>query len=361
MAGSPLKIGIIGCGAIHSTHAQAIQNIDGAELVGFYDIVPQAADQAAEKFGTMAAKTLADLFDRCDAVTLCVPSGLHHELAIAAAKAGKHVLSEKPIDIQIGAAKSMVTACRQANVKLGVVSQHRCAQDVIRLKNLVQEGAFGRIIGGEMYNKWYRSQDYYDSGDWRGTWALDGGGCLMNQGVHYVDLLQWIMGGVKAVTAITTTDAHQRIEVEDSAYVLVEFTNGAHGVIIGSTCVYPGMAERIEVHGLFGSAILEADRLKFLKIDAEGSQMGKYGDGINSHPTTKIELVQSDRADGSASGDPSAIWGNQHQLQIEDFVHAIWDDRDPMLNGEEALKPLEIILAIYESGRHGGKRIELAP
>lgn len=357
---NPLRIAVVGCGAIHSTHCDAINQIEGAKLVAVVDEVPERAQKASEAFGVPGLVSLEPIWDEIDAVHVCVPSGLHHVIAVEAAKHGKHVLCEKPIDISVNSADAMVKACRTAGVKLGVISQHRFASDVRKVRDAAQSGTMGRLLAGDMVNKWYRSQAYYDSGDWRGTWGLDGGGCLMNQGVHYVDLLQWIMGGVKRVQAQTRTIAHQRIEVEDIANVLVEFQNGAVGVIQGSTCAYPGLAERIEVHGLYGSAILEADRLKLWKVDAEGSQLGLYGDGVDQQPTPKVEMhVHDGPGSGTGSGDPTAIWGEQHRLQIEDFVRAIYDDRDPFITGEMAIEPLKIILAIYKSGKSNGTWVDV--
>jgi len=356
----PIRIGVIGCGAIHSTHCNAIKKIDAFELSGVMDCVESRAQKASEEFGCLGYSDLNQLFENVDAVTLAVPSGLHAEIGGKAAKAGKHVLSEKPIDVSVGSADRLITACRKAGIKLAVVSQHRFASDVRKLREAVQECAMGRILSGDMYNKWYRSQQYYDSGDWRGTWDLDGGGCLMNQGVHYVDLLQWIMGGVKSVQAQVRTAAHERIEVEDIANALVEFKNGAVGVIQGSTSTYPGMAERIEVQGLYGGAILEADTLKYWKVDADRSQLGLYGDGINKQPTPKVEFLSTGSSDsGSGASDPTAIWGEQHRLQFEDFAQAIIDDRKPEVSGEDAIAPLKVILAIYKSAKSGGVRVEI--
>jgi UDP-N-acetyl-2-amino-2-deoxyglucuronate dehydrogenase len=353
-----VRFGVVGCGAIHSTHCGAIQEIDGAELTAVYDAVPEKACAASEKFGVPAADSLASLFDRVDVVNVCVPSGLHAEIGKAAARAGKHVLVEKPIDVTYEAAKSLVDTCREAGVKLGTISQHRFAADVRRVREAAQGGELGDLIEADMYNKWYRTQAYYDSGDWRGTWKLDGGGCLMNQGVHYVDLLQWIMGGVRAVQAQIRTAAHN-IEVEDVAAALVEFKNGAIGVIQGATAFYPGLAERLEVHGRYGSVILEADRIKYWNVDEEAAAQGLYGGGVNAQPTPNVQLHDPASTDGTGASDPSAIWGEQHKLQIEDFMQAVVDDRDPFMTGEMALEPLKVILAIYDSGRQGGKRVEI--
>lgn len=354
-----VRYGLIGCGVVHGTHADALENIEGAEFAGVYDALSERAEATAKKYGVAACKSPDDLFQMVDAVSICVPSGLHAAIGIAAAKAGKHVLCEKPIDTTYDRALNLVEACEEAKVKLGVISQHRFATDIKKLHELAQDGSFGRLLQGDCYNKWYRSQAYYDSGDWRGTWELDGGGCLMNQGVHYIDMIQWVMGGVKAVQAQTRTQAHERIEVEDIANVLVEYKNGAIGVIQGSTSFYPGFAERLEVHGVYGSAVIEGDRFKFLKIDAENCGIGLYGDGVNRQPTPSIHLHGDDHTK-TAADDPTAAFGPQHEMQISDFVQAIIDDREPIVTGRKALEPLKIILAVYQSAKAGGARIEIA-
>jgi predicted dehydrogenase len=359
-----IRVGVVGCGVIHSTHCDALSQIEGAQLTAVCDVVPERVQAAAEKYGVIACHSLEELWSHVDMVTVCVPSGLHAQIGVAAAAQGKHVLVEKPIDITLDNAKSLVAACKAAGVKLGTISQHRFAHDIRRLREAVQSGALGRILEGDCYNKWYRSQAYYDSGDWRGTWALDGGGCLMNQGVHYVDMLQWVMGGIAAVQAQTRTTAHERIEVEDIANVLVEFKNGATGIIQAGTSYYPGMAERLEIHGLYGTIVIEGDKAVVWKIDPEGSQLGKYGDGKDKLPAASAQLSAlteaADQKEASASGDPTAIWTAQHRMQIEDFIRSIEEDRDPEVTGEAALEPLKIILAIYQSGREGGTRVEIA-
>ncbi len=354
-----IRYGVIGCGAIHGVHCESIRGVAGAELVGVFDVLPDRSQKTAEKFGITSFETLEALFEAVDAVTVCVPSGLHAELGVAAAKAGKHVLVEKPIDVTVEAATRLIEACESAGVKLGTISQHRFSAAIRRLHDAAQGGEFGKLLEGDAYIKWYRTQAYYDSGDWRGTWALDGGGCLINQGVHYVDMIQWIMGGVRAVQAQVRTSAHD-IEVEDIAAALVEYKNGAIGVIQGSTSFYPGLAERLEVHGKHGSVILEGDKPKLWKIDAEAAAEGLYGGGVQMQPTPSLHL--HDQTDEVAAGasDPTAIWGEQHRLQIEDFTQAILENREPAMTGRMALEPLKVILAIYESSRKGGARVEIA-
>ncbi len=350
-----IRFGLVGCGAIAPTHADALTCIDGACLAGVYDVVPYRAKATADKYNVPDFNSLEVLCSAVDAVSVCVPSGLHAEVALACARLGRHVLVEKPIDTTFEKAKALVDGCRATGVKLGVVSQHRFARQIRRLREAVQGGELGRMLEGDAGVKWYRTQAYYDSGDWRGTWALDGGGCLMNQGVHTVDMIQWIMGGIRSVQAMVRTAAHD-IEVEDQANVLVEYRSGAIGVIQASTVFYPGFAERLEVHGEHGTVVIEGDRTKVWRVDPEQAKMGRYGGGVMGQPTPNLHLAG---ASEWIEEDPTADWGEQHRLQIEDFTRAIADDREPFITGEMAIEPLRIILAVYESARQGGARIEL--
>jgi predicted dehydrogenase len=354
-----VKIGVIGCGAIGPVHCDAINGVEGAKLVGVCDVVQERAKALGEKYGVKAYTSLKEMLDHVDAVTVAVPSGYHAKVGIQAAKAGKHVFCEKPIDVSVKAGEKLIDACKKSGVTLTVVSQHRFAQDVRKLREAAQNDGLGQLVAGDAYIKWFRTQAYYDSGDWRGTWKLDGGGCLMNQGVHYVDMIQWVMGGVKSVQAQVRTATHERIEVEDVAQALIEYKNGATGIIYGSTSMYPGLAERMEVHGRYGTVIVEGDRIKVWQVDEEAAKQGLYGGGVQKQPAPNLHVQEAGEAEGSGASDPSAIWGEQHRLQMEDFVQAITDKRDPFITGEMALEPVKVILAIYKSARNGGKRVEV--
>ena len=221
--------GIVGTGVIAALHAAAIRTLPGARLAAVTDVVAGAAGAFAAARGCAAEPDLDALLARpdVDVVCVCVPSGLHAEIGIRAARAGKHLVVEKPVDVTLAAADRLIEAARTAGVALTVISQHRFDPGLIELKRLIDEGALGRLVLGEASTKWYRTQGYYDSAAWRGTWAMDGGS-LMNQGVHYVDLLRWCMGPVTEVTAVCATQAHQ-VEVEDTALALVRFGSGAVG------------------------------------------------------------------------------------------------------------------------------------
>jgi predicted dehydrogenase len=274
-----------------------------------------------------------------DAVCVCVPSGLHAEIGVRAARAGKHVVCEKPIDVSLEAADRLIAAAHESGVTLTVISQNRFAPGLRSMKELIDSGRLGKLIIGDSIIKWWRSQEYYDSGDWRGTWELDGGGCLMNQGVHYVDLLQWMMGPVKSLVARTATLAHQRIEVEDVATAMITFESGALGLLHASTAVYRGLPERLEVTGTNGTAVIEKNVLVRTELIDDSAGSGAQAAEANEDNT---------------AADPAALGAQGHAAQIADFIGAVREGRDPKVTGEAARKPLEIILAVYESARRGG-------
>ena len=242
-------------------HAAAIATLPGARLVAVTDVAAGAAAAFAAARGCAAEPGLDALLARpdVDVVCVCVPSGLHAEVGVRAARAGKHLVVEKPIDVTLAAADRLIEAARAAGVALTVISQHRFDPGLIELKRLLDDGALGRLVLAEASTKWYRTQAYYDSAAWRGTWAMDGGS-LMNQGIHYVDLLRWCMGPVTEVTAVCATQAHQ-VEVEDTALAIVRFGSGAVGTILSSTAAYPGFPQRLEITGTDGTVIVEDGRI----------------------------------------------------------------------------------------------------
>jgi predicted dehydrogenase len=336
--------GIIGCGVIAPFHARAIADLPNARLVAVADAVPERARDVATDF-EVEALTPDELLARMDVdvVCVCVPSGEHAEVGIRAAAAGKHVVVEKPIDVTLEAADRLIAACAERGVVLSVISQHRWDPGVRELKGLAESGRLGRLLLGDAIVKWYRTQQYYDSGSWRGTRTLDGGGALMNQGVHYVDLLQWVMGPVERVFARTRTSAHERIEVEDIAVAVLDFTGGAVGVLEASTAVYPGMSERLEVSGTGGTAIIEAGALTVRELKDEKGETSAYGG----------KVAAADGAGAGAAANPADISYFGHREQLRDVLEAIESGRKPAIDGAEGRKPLEIILAVYESARTG--------
>jgi UDP-N-acetyl-2-amino-2-deoxyglucuronate dehydrogenase len=325
--------GIIGTGVIAAIHADAIASLPGARLAAITDV-----DAAA--YGADAEPDLGALLARSDVevVCVCVPSGRHAEVGIRAAKAGKHLAVEKPVDVTLEAAGRLIEAARGAGVALTVISQHRFDAGLIELKRLLAEGALGRLVLGEASTKWYRTQAYYDSAPWRGTWAMDGGS-LLNQGVHYVDLLRWCMGPVAEVTAVCSTQAHQ-IEVEDTSLAIVRFTSGAVGTILSSTAAFPGFPQRLEITGTSGTVTVEDGQIvrRALADDARQEGGGARQDG---------------RARAAAAADPAALDVSGHAAQLADLLAAIDEGREPAVGGEAGRDALEIVRAVYESSRSG--------
>ena len=344
------KIGfaIVGCGVIAPMHEKAIRAQPDAELIAVMDIDPEIAKQRGAEFGVPFYTNIDALFARDDVqvVDVCVPSGLHAEIGVKAALAGKHVICEKPIDISLAAADRLTAACKEAGVKLQVISQHRFSNAMQQLKEAVDAGKFGRLVMGNASIFWYRAQSYYDSGGWRGTWELDGGGALMNQGVHWVDQLRWIMGPVKSVSAKMGMLAHERIEVEDAVVAVVEFENGAIGSIIGTTDAYPGYTTRLEIVGTEGSAIIEDGNIRAWNLKSEGGEVGAYG---RAKSEKEAETAKATNTQGGGAGDPAAIGWGGHAYQVRDMMNAIREDHETANPGTEARNPLELILGVYQS------------
>lgn len=341
--------GIIGCGMIAHFHARAINDIRGAKVVACFDSFPAAADKLAATFGCKAYhdlnKMLAD--PAVTVVTIGTPSGAHMEPAVAAARAGKHVIVEKPLEITLKRCDKIIEECRKAGVKLSAIFPSRFHDSSLEIRRAIEAERFGRLTLGDSYVKWYRTQAYYDSGAWRGTWELDGGGALMNQAIHSVDLLAWFMGPVAEITASTGTLAHERIAVEDTAVASLKFASGALGVIEATTAAYPGYLKRIEIHGSEGSAAMEEEDIvkwDFAKKDRRDAAIQK--------------AMSAQKSGGGGASDPSAIGFHGHAKQFRDVLQAIEKDRAPAVDGAEGRRSVEIILAIYKAAELG-KAVQL--
>ena len=348
-----LRFGILGCGVIGPHHARAIAGLDSAELVAVADVVPELAEKLAAEHGCSWFTDLEDMLAEVDAVCVCTPSGLHAENAIAALEAGKDVVIEKPVDVTLQAADRLLEVQRAVGRKVAVISQHRFDEATLAVRDAVSNGEFGRLTSGSAEVRWWRSQSYYDSGGWRGTWELDGGGVLINQAIHSIDLLQWLMGPVVEVTAYTGLLAHQRIEVEDTAVAILKFAGCAIGTIVATTAAYPGLTARIAVHGDRGSAVIDDDELRYFHVAGAGQGGHPYGAGRDDNQAEQV--MERYGAGGSVPGagaDPGSL-SMAHRDQIEDFVEAVREGREPSVNVEEGRKPLAIILGIYESARTG--------
>lgn len=331
-----LRFGLIGCGRVAPRHAESIVASPFATLVAVADVRASRAGRFATQYHAEAYNDYRRVIERpdIDVVNICTPSGLHAGMAIEAMRAGKHVIVEKPMALSLADANAMIRIAEETGRKLCVVLQNRYNPPMQDLKRVVDSGRLGRLLLGNATVRWYRTQEYYED-DWHGTWAMDGG-ALMNQSIHHIDALQWLMGAPQSVFAYTATLAH-RMEAEDTGVAVIRFRSGALGVIEGSTITYPENLEgSVAVFGERGS----------LKVG---------GTALNRKVIWKIEgelehekeLLTRDQLD------PASVYGTSHSAVIEDMIAAVREDRPPKTNGYEARKSVALVLAIYESARSG--------
>jgi len=330
----PLNFAIIGAGNIGKIQAEAIQQIPEARVTVVCNRTEASGRALADKVGATWVADFQEAVARADVdvVTICTPSGTHMEIAVAAAQAGKHLLVEKPIEITLERVDTMLAAVEEAGVLLACVFPLRFAQGVHKAKAALEAGRLGRLTLADCYVKWYRPQSYYN-GNWRGTWELDGGGALMNQSIHNIDLLQWLAGPVTSVMAQTATLAHD-MQTEDTASAVLTFAHGGLGVIQGATSCWPGDRARVELHGDRGTIVLEEGRIVVWKL----------ADATAEEETAMLTL---ETQQGSGAADPTAIGYEMHRRQIVDLIEAIQAGRPPAIQGNEARKAVEIIRAIY--------------
>ncbi len=341
-----IGFGVIGAGNIAGIHGKALAALSGSgiRLRAFLGRNPGRVQKLAAQFEAEALTDAGQFFARPDiqAVTICTPSGTHADLGRLAAAAGKHVLVEKPIDVNMRQARSLIAACQSHRVRLGVILQSRFLPAVQLIKRAVTRGRLGRLHVVDAYVKWHRSRDYYTAAPWRGTKSLDGGGALINQAIHTVDLVQHFAGPATWVSGLTARKQHPQIEAEDTALALVRYDSGAAGVIEATTSLYPGFSRRVELHGERGSIILDGNDISFWKLIDSGEE------------EAELEVLRArGRDDSNAASDPLALDVSAHQRQIEDFVAAIREGRAPVVDGPESLKALEIVLAVYRSAELG--------
>ena len=333
-------IGLIGGGNITETHARAALALPGVEIAAIYGT---NAAKVARLCGEYGGKPYTDLAQSLahrpmELVAIGSPSGLHAAQGIAAAQQGLHVLTEKPIDINTERADALITAADKAGVKLGVFFQDRCKPDILRVKKAVEAGILGRPILADARVKWYRPPEYYANSRWRGTWALDGGGALINQAVHTVDLMLWMFGDVVSVQATSKTNLHA-IEAEDTLVALLEFSNGALGVLEATTSTYPGYPRRLELTGSGGTLIIEQDRL--LAADLRKPSLDLEGSGnADQNPSASSPVVSDARG---------------HQAVLEDFLQAIQTNTTPRCDGREGRRSLALVEAIYAACKNGAR------
>jgi predicted dehydrogenase len=325
-------------------HARAVAELRNARLVACCSANPESALRFAEEHSCTAYEDLpAMLADPAvDVVSICSPSGAHMEAALAAARAGKHVIVEKPLEVTVARCDRIIRECEKHGVSLATIFPSRFHESSRLLKKAVDQGRFGKVTLGDAYVKWFRTQKYYDSGAWRGTWKLDGGGALMNQAIHSVDLLVWLMGPVESVAAHTAMLAHERIEVEDVAVASLRFASGALGTIEASTAAYPGYLKRIEISGSHGTAVLEEEDIK----------VWDFARTLKSDTALRERMAGKTKTGGGAA-DPAAIGHHAHAAQFKDFLQAIQKGTTPSIDGHEGRRSVEVIEAIYKSAKTG--------
>jgi len=337
-----IRLGLIGGGNISETHARAARAIPGVEIAAIFGTNAEKIRRLSHEHGGVTYSDFAKFLDHrpMDFVAIGSPSGLHAEHGIAAARRGLHVLTEKPIDINTGQADALIAAASEAGVTLGVFFQDRFKPDIVRTKQWIEAGILGKPILADARVKWFRPSSYYADSRWRGTLQLDGGGALINQAIHTVDLLLWFFGDVASVQAQFKTSLHA-IEAEDTLAALLEFANGATGVIQATTSVFPGYPRRLELTGSEGTLIIEHDRLIAADLHT---------------PVENFQALGDDRNASASSPVLNDFRG--HQAVIEDFIQAIETKRSPRCSGQEGRRSLVLVEAIYASCQTG-RRVQL--
>ncbi len=334
------NFGIIGAGLIADFHARAINDTPNAKLVGCCDKLPERAKKLAEEFGVRAFKNYQAMLrsDQIDVVTIATPSGFHAEPTIAAAKAGKHVICEKPLEVTLKRIDRMIEAHEKAGTRLGGIFPYRFNDMMTPLRQAINSGRLGVITYAGIYVPWWRTDAYYKD-SWHGTWKLDGGGALMNQSIHMVDMLCDVMPPIESVVAFTHKLGHPQIETEDTAVAVLRYTSGTLGIIYGTTASYPGQFRRFEITGTKGTIVNVENSITVWQFADETPQdkevLQKFG---------KIE-------GGGGVADPAAITHQNHTRNFKAFLDALDSGQDFWIDGREARRAVEVILAIYKSAK----------
>jgi UDP-N-acetyl-2-amino-2-deoxyglucuronate dehydrogenase len=330
-----VQVGLIGGGGISETHGRAASEIPGVRIAAVAGANSARVSALADRYGATAYPDVDALVRHrpLDAVLIGSPSGLHAEQGIAAARQGLHVLTEKPIDVSAERAGALIAECERARVTLGLFFQDRFAPAFVRLKQAIDEGALGRPILASARVKWWRPPEYYAGSRWRGTTALDGGGALINQGIHTVDLLLWLLGDVKRVFARAATARHE-VEVEDTLVATLEFASGTLATLETTTAAFPGYARQVELTGTEGTIVLQQDRI--LAADLR---------------TPRPELVGEEASTNASAHSPMVSDTRGHRAALEDFLDAVRTGRAPRCNGREGRRSLVLVEALYRSAR----------
>ncbi|MEX0771669.1 MAG: Gfo/Idh/MocA family oxidoreductase [Balneolales bacterium] len=328
-------IGIVGCGNISGTHADAINHSRNGELVAAFSRNSEKLNTYCNKYSTNGFTDYDEFLAQSDIdiVSICTPSGTHLDFGIKAAEAGKHVIVEKPIEVNLERGRKLIDICKKNKVRLAVIFQSRFMDDIIRMKKAIDEGQIGKPFMVSASVKWYRDQEYYTQSPWRGSLALDGGGAVINQSIHTVDLLQWLTGGVEKIYALKGTFTHEGIEGEDNAVACLNFKNGAIGIFEASTSIDPPQNRKIEIHGTKGTALLEGSRYRYLSSENDSSE----------------EQDDSALSAAGAASPLSDLSYEDHRKQYEQIVDAFSNNTDLVVSGEESLKSLAIVEALYTS------------
>ena len=331
-----MHVGFIGGGNITETHIRAVQAIPSLNVAGIYGKNQDRVARLAKQYGGLPFSDFDRFLDHrpMDFVIIGSPSALHADEGIAAAQHGLHILTEKPIDISTEKADRLVSSAKRSGVQLGVLFQDRLKPDIVRLKNWIEAGTIGRPILAEAAVKWYRPPEYYSGSKWRGTFEFDGGGAVINQGIHTVDLLIYLLGDVSRVQSVTATVLHD-IEAEDTCVATLEFASGVVGVFHATTAAFPGYARRVEITGTEGTVRLETDRI----VQADLKKPLPAGD-------------QPEPADQNASASSAVVSDVRgHQRLIENFVQSIQTGQPPVCDGEDGRRSLAVVEAIYRAAR----------
>jgi len=334
------NFGIIGAGLIADFHARALEDIPNAKLIGCCDIEFEHAQNLAEKHACRAFSSLEEMLSskQIDIVTIATPSGAHMEPAVAAAKAGKHVICEKPLEVTLERIDAMIKAHEQAGTRLGGIFQYRYCDAIKPLKEAIDTGRFGTVTYAGIYVPWWRTDEYYQD-SWHGTWKLDGGGALMNQSIHMIDLLCYLMPPIDLVQAFTSRLAHPQIEAEDTAVAVFRFVNGTLGIIYGTTASYPGQYKRLEITGSRGTIVCLEDSFTVWQFADE-------------KPEDKLIRKKFNQIQGQGGvADPAAISHENHKRNFQAFIDSLAAGVDSHIDGSEARKAVEVILAIYKSAK----------
>lgn len=331
MSDSDLRIGFVGCGGIGNHHLKLWQTTPGARVVAVCDNKPERAQKAAEEYGAEPFTDIAEMLKKADieAVDICTPSGMHAEQGIASLEAGKHVLTEKPVDINLDRIDRLIETADRTGLKLACIFQYRFSPEIQKAHQLIQDGRLGRILSCSTYVKWFRAQSYYSADDWRGTWRLDGG-VLSNQGIHSLDQLCWMAGPVAEVEYAYIDTIERDIQAETFAVAVCRFESGARGVVEGTTNAFPGFGTRTEIFGTKGSASFDSNRVVSFRIEGE-----------------EVDLASKDEKEGDASSDPMALGLGGHAAQMLDFVQSVRQDRPVLCSGRDARVAVDCLNKIY--------------